>query len=762
MRGKLVLAALVMPGWFAASSPAAVAAAWTIQPSPNPIAVKTDTLLGVSCSSPTDCMAVGYDQGSVSVSSGPLVEHWDGNSWSIQQVPNPGGWQPTLSGVSCTSASFCMAVGQWIDSAGRTEALAERWDGTSWSLQLPAVVPGAARIVPREVSCASATACTAIGFSNDSSGQHLLVERWDGSGWSSQSIPEPTGLTAGDALSGISCPSDNVCVAVGHYTPDSSGHLRQLVERWDGSSWSIDSLPDPGGISSSLSGVSCGSATACTVVGTSSVPTQSAGLPGGLPQPLIESWDGSSWSIAPSPAFAGSVSALSLVSCPSPTGCVAVGYTNGSSGELLTERWDGTSWTIEPAPAPDIFGLTGGAVRDLSCPSATACTAVALAPSPLASHSVAASWDGANWSNRPTPYISDVPDGTLVAVSCSSPVSCTSIGSYDKYIFNALPLMEAWDGTSWSIKPTSASSFAIPNAPVVLSCSSPRACTGVWGGGLEHWDGTGWSSQQPASPTAGSPVPTLYSDIALSGVSCQSATACTAVGGYHVFVQTGLGGGVEGPDLPLAERWNGRRWSVQSTPIPAGAAGAQLNVVSCGSRISCVAIGTYSTWAGRQLMFAERWNGKNWSIQPSPATIGPSTSLSGLSCASPTTCVAVGSYRARTGHRLALAERWSGTRWSIAPLPMPAAATTDQLVAVSCATGGACTAIGSYRNAAGAQLVLVERWGGGGAWSIQPTPSPAGGALTDVSCASATTCTAVGSYRSGLGQQRLTLVERWS
>jgi hypothetical protein len=760
----IALHALVMLAWFAASVPAADAAGWSIQPSPNPIGVKSDTLSGVSCSSPSDCMAVGYDAGSISGSSGPLAEHWDGASWSIGSVPEPpGGRGVNLSRVSCTSATFCIAVGDWdepIGSVAYPRALVERWDGSSWSIQMPPSPPGVLESGLSAVSCASATACTAIGSINDSAGQHLLAEHWDGSGWSSQSIPEPPDIPAGDALSGISCPSQNLCIVVGHYTPDNSGGQRQLVEHWDGSTWSIDSPPDPGGIQSSLSGVSCASATACTAVGSYNVPSNT---PAGQQQPLVENWDGNSWSIAPSPALPGFVSGLSLVSCASPTACVALGFAFGNNVEqLLIERWDGTSWSARLTPnAAGVTG-TGAQDQDLSCASATACTVVAPGDAGPLTHAVVASWDGTNWSSQTTPYVPDVPNGVLTAVSCSSPASCTSVGSYYEHFPDSeLPLVEAGDGMSWSIKP---SSFPIASEPAVLSCPSPTACTGIWNAELEHWDGTSWSRQQPASPIPRSSVPGVYADVALAGVSCPSATACTAVGGYRSVLYAGIGGGIQGPDLTLAERWNGRRWSVQGTPIPAGAAGAELSVVSCASRSSCVAIGSYTTWGGRKLMLADSWNGSRWSIRPSPKAPGTGTSLSGLSCGSPTSCIAIGSYRSSARIRRALAESWNGSGWSIRPLSIPSGTTGSQLVRASCASPTACSAIGNYRNQAGQQLALVERWDGRG-WSIQPIPGSTGGTggvLTDISCASATTCTAVGSYKGSAGQQRLTLVERWS
>jgi hypothetical protein len=81
-------------------------------------------------------------------------------------------------------------------------------------------------------------------------------------------------------------------------------------------------------------------------------------------------------------------------------------------------------------------------------------------------------------------------------------------------------------------------------------------------------------------------------------VSCASATACTAVGDYN--------NGTTG--VTLAERWNGSTWSIQPTPNPAGAPVSLLNGVSCASATACTAVGGYNNGTAG-VTLAERWNG---------------------------------------------------------------------------------------------------------------------------------------------------------
>jgi hypothetical protein len=340
-----------------------------------------------------------------------LAEHWDGMGWTIQTTPNrTGGQNSALSGVSCTSATGCTAVGG---------ALAERWDGTSWTIQT--TPPGGSL---SGVSCTSATACTAVGLSTNSADLVVtLAERWDGTAWTVQTTPNPP--DSSPVLSGVSCTSPTACTAVGEYI---SGQTQAtLAERWDGTAWTIQPTPNPNaGQSNFLSGVSCTSATACTAVGSSSGRT------------LAERWDGTAWTIQPTPNPTTGVSELSGVSCTSPTACTAVGdNTSNQTQVTLAERWDGTAWSIQPTPNPT--GPQFSALSGVSCTSANACTAAGRGvscssgttcpPAGLTKGvTLAELWDGTTWKIQPTPNPTGVP--SLVAVSCSSATACTAVGEY--------------------------------------------------------------------------------------------------------------------------------------------------------------------------------------------------------------------------------------------------------------------------------------------------------------------------------------------
>ena len=116
MRGAWVVRLVVILGVLSVMPATAFGAGWSVVPSPNP-QVPQGSLSGVSCTSASACTAVG-DYTNTTGTRVTLAERWNGTSWTIQSTPNPTGAKgSSLSGVSCTSASACTAVGYDVDSA---------------------------------------------------------------------------------------------------------------------------------------------------------------------------------------------------------------------------------------------------------------------------------------------------------------------------------------------------------------------------------------------------------------------------------------------------------------------------------------------------------------------------------------------------------------------------------------------------------------------------------------------------------------------
>lgn len=337
-------------------APGAVATdrGWSGQGSDDPYG-QGSQLNGVSCSSPDACTAVGAWEG-----PGAMAERWNGSIWSDQSTWDRSGEFPDLEGVSCPTADVCTAVGR---SSVSPYSLAERWSGGKWRFQETPSPATAGDVDLRGVSCASANLCLAVGrFAPENHSKHTpLAELWDGTKWTIQRVPGPLETSHDLELNGISCASTSACTAVGSTGP----HGDQLIERWNGRRWSVQRPAGPGG--GALFGVSCPSASACVAVGVEerkavrerwngrrwslmSAP-HSSGVPiavsctaanacsavGGLT--YAERWNGVRWQVQHT---SDDQDFFDGVSCPSASDCTAVGYTAGGSYSFtLIEHWTG-------------------------------------------------------------------------------------------------------------------------------------------------------------------------------------------------------------------------------------------------------------------------------------------------------------------------------------------------------------------------------------------------------------------------------------
>jgi hypothetical protein len=186
---------------------------WHIQPTPNPPGSQPSALYGVSCPTVTDCTATGYSGGDV------LVERWDAGRWRIEPTPAvPGASGAALVAVACTAATACTAVGNEDANTGGEHALAERYDGRTWQIEPVPEPPGSSGSLLDGVSCPALRVCEAVGGAPSLflTGNPSLAERWDGSAWSVQSTPNPAGAQT-SFLSSISCPTTTGCMATGTY-----------------------------------------------------------------------------------------------------------------------------------------------------------------------------------------------------------------------------------------------------------------------------------------------------------------------------------------------------------------------------------------------------------------------------------------------------------------------------------------------------------------------------------------------------------------
>jgi hypothetical protein len=678
-------------------------ATWQTQSSANPAGSGGSQLTGISCAGPYACTAAGYylDAAGVTV---PLAERWNGTSWRIQPVPSPA--TATASGffaISCRSARSCTAAGTYDTSTGQALTLAEDWNGQSWRVEATPSPAGAIASELDAVSCVSPRACVAVGaWEGNSQVPVTLAEVWNGAGWHIQRTPHIPGAPSSQ-FTGVSCAAAYACTASG-YSRSRSGTAAALAERWNGIGWQVQSTPSPAGATASeLGAVSCASPRACTTVGAYILSSDTVVT-------LAEAWNGTAWVIQSTPNPAGArTSQLNGVSCArarAPGPCVSAGFRVGGSGfgVPLAEGWNGAAWTIHATPSPT--GARVSQLEGVSCPVldstvATACTAVGYYENtPKTSATLAEAWNGTAWSIQPTPNPAGATVSILQAVSCPAPSACAAVGEYSsRPLGPAFAEAQTWNGSAWSIQPIPSPAGARRTSLQAVSCTSPEACTAVGFYIPRHGNQRGlterWNGTRwtiQATPRPGV-INFLY------GVDCTAASACTAVGWYN----TGAGDA-----QPLAEAWNGTSWQVQKVKLPAGSAGGAFATVSCTSATACTAGGTYFASPGGA--FAERWNGKSWSFQsvPPPPNAATSTSdigLTAVACSSARACVAVGNY-APNNQPVTFAEAWNGTSWTLQPIGLPDGIIASTLTGMSCAAPH-CVAVGAYAGQAGLLVTLA-------------------------------------------------------
>jgi hypothetical protein len=303
----------------------------------------------------------------------------DCRTWKL--IPSPG--SGALQAAGGLSSTDVWAVG---DNGGLYPII-QHWDGTSWRQVRQTRINGSLF----GVAVVAADDVWAAGYLEGGQSVTTLTEHWDGTRWRRVSSPSPG---AEDYLYSASAAGNDVWLA-GNYIPKGSPTLQPLYMRWNGSHWRhIKEAPGLtyGGIILSIDVRTSTDAWAVGYGGTV-VPD--------INGPLIEHWDGTAWSVVPSPQPQGGSSALTEVSAVSATDAWAVGY--DSRGPLI-QHWDGVSWTRVRAPG------TGYNLNGVTAISSGDVWAVGSAATSL-------HWDGTSWSRYGTPAPKESAFASVTAVS---------------------------------------------------------------------------------------------------------------------------------------------------------------------------------------------------------------------------------------------------------------------------------------------------------------------------------------------------------
>lgn len=403
---------------------------------------------------------------------------------------------------------------------------------------------------------------TVVGWGDDAFGQ-LGNSSTD----TQQAVVDVTGVTGATVIAAGGASS--LVLASGPAAAPSATPLTKLeVSGPPSSPWRVVPSQHPSGrqpVDQDLSAVSASSATDAWAVGAGAL---------GSGEPLAEHWNGTVWTIV-SMAGAPADSVLSGVDDLSPTDAWAVGSSGGidggagSNAGTLIEHWDGTSWSVVPSPDPE----TGpGTFDELAAVSGTSPDDLWAVGTFSDGETFAAllllNWNGTTWTFFAPPTEASIQFGEAVTV-----VSAT-----DAWVVgDAFPgtVSAHFNGTSWTQVSTPV--LSIGSSPEnILSGITNAGAHDVWASGYEnddsinfatpyllHWTGKAWALVKV--PNAGSEGSRFL------GVTALSATDVWTAGATY---QT------DGGELALTEQFNGTSWSIVPSLDPGQLATLPSNTFS--------------------------------------------------------------------------------------------------------------------------------------------------------------------------------------
>lgn len=689
----------------------------------SPNAPNFNYLLSTSVVSASDVWAVGYsyDPHTASGSDMTLAEHWNGSSWTIVPTPNPGPYANDLTGVSANSSTDVWAVGSYqVDAAGQViQTFAIHWNGNSWSANL--------------------------------------------------STPNPTALSFLNAVTTLSA---NDVWAVGTWW--SAGYL-PLAAHWNGSTWSSVPITNTTGASTKLFAVSAWSSTDVWAVG-------SAAPVGTTLQSLAYHWDGTSWTITPTPNTSTAQNNQIFDVAPlEPGHAVGVGYGiyPQDLSRLQSVAFDITTTGPGSTTNPYVTGMGNNELLAVTRVAGTTLWAGGyfrnMNTQPLYSLVEQATWNAAthalSWSqgssSNPSAY-----NNVIFGMSAVSPYAFwatgyeTSAGGVDQ----TLTELDCVPRLGISAPKAAADGGAFSITVKALNADDSTVTTYVH---TVHFTSSDSLATLPAdySFVPGDLGSHTFSGVVLRTGNAQTITATdmntpvTVPGSATVTVCLGacqapagppgsrdtkpgpagkLGGrgaanapgaGTPGPRLPRHAIGLASRPTTSVSPVscdngfhfvssPTGTGTSVLNATAVINAGDIWAVGTTAGGSGFNRTLAEHWNGSIWTIVSTPNFSAFDNDLLGVAAISTTDVWAIGAYGTSGNPPVAnpktMALHWDGVSWTQVATLDPTS--WSVLLDVTAFSPTDVWAVGYDWNGA-ETLTLAEHWNGT-VWAVTPTPSP--------------------------------------
>ena len=331
----------------------------------------------------------------------------------------------------------------------------------------------------------------AVGWAQDPAGpqyvKQTLIQHFNGSGWTIVPSPNPSN-DIDSRLFAAAAVSGNDVWAVGA-SHDGTLPSRTLIQHWNGSEWTIVPSPSPDSQFNELRGVTALGPTDVWAVGYRGGSTRDTPI-----ETLVLHWNGSAWRVAASPSVSGGANQLFGVTALSSSDIWAVGSTSGAP---LAIHWDGTSWNIVPTTVRD--GLSTGKLNAVSGSSGNDVWAVGEGQGIYTNQTFATimHWDGSRWthkicravssSNPPYDYEGSGTSAYLTGVAAAAADNVWSVG-----VFGSGPMILHWDGRAWTAV---THPRAFPDAAVLRTVTTSRGGS-AWSVGVEVEIGSNTATQK--------------------------------------------------------------------------------------------------------------------------------------------------------------------------------------------------------------------------------------------------------------------------